>query len=121
MVDTIYRLTETQANGMAGCWVDGAHGWRTAGHVVSIARDYGMPLTSLERDIVAHFLWSDCDALELWDGTRVEFSDVVETVAGQGELADRAEAYLNEHVAPEKWIFEWFNGDFVLVTDIEEI
>ena len=68
--------------------------------MVEIAQGFGFELDGLERQSTANYL-SD----EYTDG------DAAEIVYG---AADKAEAYLNEHVAPEGYSFGWYEGEFYL-------
>jgi hypothetical protein len=88
----------------AGCWVDGVRGWHALAYmVVNLATHRcGYPLSDEDRAMV-----------ELYDAGQRDLTDEVH------EIADEAEAWLNEHVAPDGYTFLWIDGDFCLIDDEE--
>jgi hypothetical protein len=85
---------------VAGCWIDGTWGWRGIIRVIEIAEEHGMTLTEQQRSVV-----NDADR----DG-------VYEEIVG---LADEAEEWLNEQIAPEGWSFGWHDGELFLWSDAD--
>lgn len=112
---TIERLTAEQAASHAGTWVDGARGWRAPARVVEIAHTYGMPATPGDAEILAHYQQGDGEPLTLPTGETLDAGEIGNAVSGQGELADQAETWLNDHIAPDGWSFGWIDGDFCLL------
>ena len=90
------RLTKLSA----GCWVDGSRGHYAAPYMVTLAVDRGYPITEEDQELITAYL-----AGETFDpeGAVVE-------------IADEAEAWLNEHMAPAGYLFGWSDGDFMLWT-----
>ena len=105
-------LTESEALAAQGCWLEGSRGWRAAAPLVDIAAGYGMPVDEDDRTILAAYMDSR-DTVTLASGESVDSQDC--TI----ELTDRAEAWLNEHVAPAGWSFGWSDGEFFLWTDAD--
>jgi hypothetical protein len=105
------RLTIEQAAKQAGCWLEGSRGWAASGELVNIAARHGMPLDDDDKALVAAYLARQ-ESVTLPSGQHV--GDVAGLVVDQGELADKAEAYLNEHVAPYGFEFGWHDGEFFL-------
>lgn len=106
------RMTPAEAEKSQGCWLEGHRGWSASGELVNIAHHHGMPLDAYDREVVTAYLRGD-------ETITIDFQehDVTGLVVDQGELADQAEAYLNEHVAPEGWQFGWHDGEFFLMPD----
>lgn len=88
-----------------GCLVDGHWGRLAICRMLRIAIDAGYEmidggaLACYENDDVFH---EDCDAL----GVLLD-------------EANRAEEWLNEHVAPEGYMFGWYEGEFFFSSDID--
>jgi hypothetical protein len=87
-----------------GCWIDGWRGWRASARLVEIARGRGMAISDED--------WKAVVVYQSGEGS----ADDAEVVS---ELADKAEGWLNEHVAPEGHRFGWQDGEFFLWTDDE--
>lgn len=89
----------------AGCWVDGARGYHALAFMVVNLADHrcGYPLSDEDRETVEKYDAGD------------EVTSLEEVI----EIADEAEAWMNEHVAPEGYTFLWLDGDFVLISDEE--
>jgi hypothetical protein len=86
-----------------GCWVDGGvRGWHSLARMVSLAKFHGYPLSTEGENVV-----------DLYDFGDQEWSEQAHAIA------DEAEEWLNEHVAPEDHTFLWLDGDFVLMSDEE--
>lgn len=80
----MYQLTAEDA----GCWVDGHWGWRGSMRVVSIAHDFGwQAYTAAPLDEEDEFIY---------------------------EIADEAEQWMNDEVAPEGYSFGWHDGEWFL-------
>jgi hypothetical protein len=109
MNDTTTRITEPEK--FRGCWLEGHRGWTASGHLVDIAESYGMPLDDDDRAIVAAYLAS-AESVTLSTGEVLDDDGIRGAVIDQGELADRAEEWLNDNVAPEGWAFGWHDGEF---------
>jgi hypothetical protein len=108
---TIPKVTADQA----GCWLDGANwGWTGPARVIELAQYFGMPSDDTDDAILKAFKES-ADCVIMIDGEVIE--DPAGLVADQGELADQAREWLNEHVAPEGYSFGWHSGDFFLMCD----
>jgi hypothetical protein len=82
----------------AGCLIDGHHGWHAHAIMIRLAESYGYQLTAPVSVIVAAYERTG-------DGMYV---DVVT------DVMDSAEAWLNEHVAPDGYSFGWHDGEFFL-------
>lgn len=98
----------------SGCWLEGSRGWRASAALVRIAHDYGMTLTEDDLAILDAYEDGTTDSLTLSTGETV---DPAECVIGQGEMADQAEEWLNDHVAPAGYMFGWHDGEFFLWSD----
>jgi len=79
-----------------GCWIDGTHGWQATGRMVEIASDHGFPITKPEQITLEQFMRGDG-----------EYNDIA-------DLADEAETWLDEYVAPDGYYFVWHDGEFFL-------
>lgn len=85
----------------AGCWVDGHHGWRGIGVAVEAAIARGWPITSEDRDSLDRYMSGD-------------------VLGGPiNEIADDAEAWLTDNVAPDGYSFGWHDGEFFLLSDAQ--
>jgi hypothetical protein len=98
--------TERATVADAGCWVDGHWGWRGIARVVEIARDFGFTLTDDETDDLAAY-----DADDDAPYTPDTWATVHDTVSA---LADDAEQWLTDNVAPDGYCFGWDDGEFFL-------
>ena len=81
-----------------GCWLDGTYGWHNTYRIIDTATGRGMPLSA-----------EDEAALDLYRAG--EGDEISLTV---GEIAEEALTWLNDHVAPEGYVFEWYEGDLML-------
>jgi hypothetical protein len=93
---------------MAGCWLDGAHGWHNAYRVVDRAEGYGF---TVPRE------YEDSLSLYRQDGPAAR-EEVQEAMNGHGGLSDQATEYLNER-APEGYVFVWDAGELSLMTEAD--
>ena len=113
MGTTTQRFSEAQAEAARGCWLEGHRGWTASGALVEIAESHGMPLDADDRAIVTAYLDSAA-SVTLSTGEALDSDGIASAVIDQGELADKAEAWLNENVAPDGWAFGWIDGEFYL-------
>lgn len=79
----------------AGCWVDGHWGWRGSYRLIQLAHEFG---------------WQEYTAAPI---------DPDHALSGDGEefihdIADEAEAWMNNNVAPDGHSFGWFDGEWFL-------
>jgi hypothetical protein len=107
-----HRITDPEA--ARGCWIEGHRGWTGSGYLVEIAESYGMPLDTDDSAIVAAYLAGVDAPITLTTGETIDGDTIHECVI---ELADRAEQWLNENVAPKGWAFGWLDGEFYLWPD----
>lgn len=83
-----------------GCYIDGHWGWRGTARTLEIAEDLGYPRSEGDRAMLA-----DEDSESYMD-------DAV-------FLADKAEAWLNDHTA-EGFVWYWHDGEFFLAPMCED-
>ena len=105
----------------AGCWLEDARGWRAAAELVRIAWAYGMPHDDDDELIIQSY--DESVTVVLSDGTKVgngvnDSQDAADYVIGQAGMADNAEVWLNENVAPTGYSFGWHDGEFFLWSDL---
>jgi len=131
----------------AGCWLEGSRGWYATPMLIRIAWERGMPHDGDDVEIVDAYehggpielrfdsgkphTWqtgrftgnttcSVCGLLPLDDDdvatTCTVKVDVPEAVV---DMADDAENWLNDNVAPEGYAFGWHDGEFFLWTDAD--
>lgn len=96
-----YGMTEEQAAAKAGCWIAGHHGRYAIGELVRIAIDYGFTVSEDEQSTLDTYM----------DGGETGLGDDLAMVV---EMADHAEEWLNDVVAPNGWAFGWDDGEFFL-------
>lgn len=94
-----------------GCWIAGHRGRYATSGLVYKAMDWGFVIDSDDDRALTAYDGGDDEILH--DGEMVDVFDWVI------ELADEAEAWLNDHVAPEGHSFGWFDCEFFLWTDEE--
>lgn len=87
----------------AGCWVDGHWGWRGIGRVAEIAVGCGWPITAEDAETLAQYMSDDPCA-----------DDCAQAMH---EIADDAEDWLTDNVAPDGYSFGWHDGEFFLWPD----
>lgn len=85
----------------AGCWVDGSFGQYADAHVILSACASGW------LDMAAFDIASRWIAMEPF--TDSELHLLV-------SFADDAEAWMNENIAPEGYMFGWHDGEFFMMT-----
>ena len=141
-------MTERVTAAEAGCWLEGSRGWTASATLVRIAWDHGMPHDEDDERFIGAYeygtetldlphdehTWqigrftgtrtcSTCGLLPLDEddtaSTCLERVDVASVVIDQGGMADDAETWLNEHVAPEGYQFGWHDGEFFLWSNEE--
>lgn len=105
-----------------GCYIDEANwAWRGQRRLVTIAHAEGMPLDADEEKILeafdTHDLFSDAEQVDEITLSTGEKCDVIEAVNGQDNMADTAEQWLNDNVAPEGYAFGWHDGSFFFQSD----
>jgi hypothetical protein len=71
----------------SGCWIDGHWGWRGSARLIELAKEFG---------------WSD------WTSDLREDDEFIH------EVADIAEQWMNNSVAPDGHSFGWFDGEWFL-------
>jgi hypothetical protein len=86
----------------AGCWVDGHWGQYGPVRLCDIAQAAGWGGNPLPYN-ADQAMDMDYDQRDEWEG----------------EAADQAEAWLNEHVAPAGFMFGWHEGEFFLWSDVQ--
>lgn len=107
------EITKVDASD-AGCWIEGSRGWTGSVRLIEIAESYGFPMDDDDRALVAAYDESREEPLTLSTGQVIEPDSIHELVIGQGEMADKAETWLNDNVAPEGYSFGWHEGEFYL-------
>ena len=111
----VARMDSRAAAAERGCWIEGSRGWTGSARLVELAQMWGMPPDEDDRSILSAYLASQ-ERLILSTGADV---NVACCVVGKGELADKAEQWLNDNIAPEGWSFAWCDGEFFLWPDSE--
>ena len=89
-------MTNTKTQPETGCWIDGHWGHYGITRLIEIAGEYGFPRSQHDKVAIAAYVN---------DG---EMED--EVIA----IADDAEWWLNDQVAPDGWAFGWHDGEFFL-------
>jgi len=90
----------------AGCWIDGRQGQYATPTLVQIAQAHGWGQEVGEG--------TDYDLSNQWIRGKELTNTEVEKVIS---MADEAEVWLNENVAPEGFQFGWYEGEFFLWSD----
>lgn len=118
--DNTHRMSPAEAEKQQGCWLEGSRGWTASGELVNIADRHGMPLDDDDRAVVEAYLDEErTGTVELSTGELVGYDEIMSAVADQDGLAEKAEKWLNENVAPDGWAFGWRDGEFFLWSDSE--
>lgn len=99
----------------AGCWIDGHWGQYGPSRLIEIAVENGMVLDADDQAALAAYGYGHT---RVWLIKDHPFT--ADWILSQGGLADSAEEWLNEHIAPEGHHFEWSDGEFFLWADEEE-
>lgn len=86
----------------AGCWIDGHWGIYGAVRLVAIATTHGRPMSD-----------EDTKFVDAWHNAISSIDDVDVTDAVR-EIADEAETWMNENIAPDGYSFGWHDGEFFL-------
>lgn len=92
----------------AGCYVDGHWGQYATAHMIERATEFGFTDAEAE-DLAARKL------VEMFPTNGPTLSDNEHEYLT--DAADDAEAWLNEHVAPEGYSFGWYEGEFHLQSE----
>lgn len=104
--DTITKASPADA----GCWIDGHWGQYGSTRLIEIARGFGWQLT--DEEIAALVAYTGgAETFTQSDGTE---ADTADWILNQGGLADAAEEWMNENVAPDGYSFGWNDGEFFL-------
>jgi hypothetical protein len=84
-----------------GCYVGDHWGNYAIRRMIEVAKEFGFTTTKADDQQIAIVKMGEGDPLI----SAIEYVD---------ELADRAQSWLNEHIAPEDTSFDWFEGGFYL-------
>jgi hypothetical protein len=95
----------TAAN--AGCWLEGSRGWTVTPAVIDIAVSYGFVLDEEAKAAL--------DAYRDDGGMGLPMDSNVPEIVH--DVADEAETYLNDNVAPLGYTFGFHDGEFHLQAD----
>lgn len=98
----------------AGCWIGGGWGWKGSTRLIDIAHGHGFPLDADDRAIIAAYDSGSDEPVTLASGEVIDADSIGGCVIDQGSLADTAEQWLNDHIAPEGYSFGWHDGEFFL-------
>lgn len=95
----------------AGCWIDGHWGQYAVARSIQIAASLGYS-DAEAIDIAARHLAS------MGPSTAPEITDdEAECLYSQAGYGDSACDWLNDHIAPEGYSFDWWEGEFFLSAD----
>lgn len=100
-MDTIVRADVADA----GCWIDGHWGIYGSARLIAIAQGRGMRLSE-----------DDLRFVDAWHNaiSSINGDDVTEAM---WSIADDTETWLNDHCAPDGYMFGWHDGEFFLSSD----
>lgn len=102
-------MTDKITEDMAGCWLDGHHGWHNTYRVVHRAMEWGFPLDSEDDAFIDQWI--------RWRGGDMNADEETEFEDGypehMDELSDQATEYL-QSLAPEGFAFDWDAGELSL-------
>jgi hypothetical protein len=101
-VDATLRPVVKATRGDAGVWVDGVRGWMAEHHMIDLAVGHGWPITADDDRVI--------------NACRGQLYSVDDSESLR-EIADDAEAFMNDHVAPLGYAFGWHEGDFILASE----
>lgn len=87
----------------AGCLIGGHHGWHGHAYKLDLAVQSGYPITKDQQLVL------DC--------YRTGMPECDDCPDRMPDLMDKAEAWMNEHCAPEGYSFGWHEGEFFLQPD----
>ncbi|HEX5522806.1 MAG TPA: hypothetical protein VFX53_05130 [Pedococcus sp.] len=113
-----HRMSPEDAAKQAGCWLEGPRGWTANGELVNIAERHGMPLSLDDRAVVDAYL-ARADTVTLSNGEALSGEEIGEYITDWCGLAEEAEKYLNDFVAPEDYAFGWRDGEFSLWAKVQ--
>jgi hypothetical protein len=91
----------------AGCWFNGANGDPSI-RVIDLAVSLGMVLDRDELSAVESFRHD----IEDFRNAAGDLLSVADWVCNQGGITDASVEWLNDNIAPEGFLFEFFDGDF---------
>lgn len=92
----------------AGCWIDGHWGRFGSVRLLELALRRGWQVNKEDQEIVDRLL------TEVATSARPATDDDWEALLDQGAMADHAEQWLNDNVAPDGLTFGWHDGEFFL-------
>lgn len=98
-----------------GCWVEGSRGKYAMPYMIRRAMDHGFPVSPTEVLVIEAYERGE----ETLAGTQYGEIDTHDWLFDSHELGDKAEEWLNEHVAPDGHTFGWLDGEFFLWSDEE--
>jgi hypothetical protein len=100
-----------------GYWLKAERPEEALGLVVQIAIDHGMELGAEEK-IYEAFTRGEKNIPPPCPVPGMPDLDVVEMVIGPNGMADKAQAWLNNHAVPEGLRFDWWEGFFILLPEV---
>jgi hypothetical protein len=106
--------------GDAGCIFDGAHGWHNGIRVIELAHSLGMPFTDHDEVIIEAYR-NGVESVRLGTGRDAETVDVSGAIIDQGNMLDTATEWLNDHIAPDGYAFEFDDGFMLSKIMLSEI
>ncbi len=95
--------------GMAGCWLDGHHGWHNIYRVIEIAQSYGFQVDDEDEAFIAD--WKRWRGGDMTAEEDKNFEDGYPEA--MNDLSDAATDYLDS-LAPDGMAFEWDMGELTL-------
>lgn len=105
-------MTNTEPNGIArvdgsaaGCYVDGHYGQYATARMVQVAEGFGYANPEAIR-------LADSKLAAMMPAERYHIGLTPDDEDALVDYADAAEAWLNEHVASDGYVFEWVDGEF---------
>lgn len=112
---------------MAGCWLDGGHGWQNGDRAVGLAEEHGFTLGADDRALREWYqqysrnadLISDVDVLTLPSGERLSALSAVEAFDGHDGMVDGATEYLRG-LLPAGYDLAWDAGELCMVESEED-
>ncbi|TCC19946.1 hypothetical protein [Kribbella sindirgiensis] len=93
----------------AGCWFEGSRGHYAITAMIQRAKDHGMTFEDASLAAVDAF---NAGELTMTAEDGLVTIDLLDEIH---ELADAAEDWLNEYVAPDTHLFGWHEGEFFLM------
>lgn len=106
-MDEITRASASDA----GCWIDGHWGQYGPARMITMAAENGY-----KGDVVAVAERHMDECNHPGKDNRITGDDY----EALGSAMDEVESWLNANVAPEGFLFGWFDGEFFLSADTDE-